>query len=73
MGLSCVVASGVDTPTVTAAWGCYGKAEVLDDAGAPRRDERELERLPRGAISQRRRFSSRERRSGGAGKRGPRS
>ena len=37
MGLSCVVASGVDTLTVTAAWGRYGKAEVLDDAGNPRR------------------------------------
>ena len=37
MGLSCVVASGVDTLTVTASWGRYGKAEVLDDAGNPRR------------------------------------
>ncbi len=37
MGLSCVVASGADTLTVTAAWGRYGKAEVLDDAGNPRR------------------------------------
>ena len=37
MGLSCVVASGVDTLTVTAAWGRYGKAEVLDDAGNLRR------------------------------------
>ena len=37
MGLSCVVASGVDTLTVTAAWGRYGKAEVLDDAGNSRR------------------------------------
>ena len=37
MGLSCVVASGVDTLTVTTAWGRYGKAEVLDDAGNPRR------------------------------------
>ena len=37
MGLSCVVASGVDTLTVPAAWGRYAKAEVLDDAGSPRR------------------------------------
>jgi len=37
MGLSCVVASGVDTLTVTASWGRYGKAEVLDDAGNARR------------------------------------
>src|ERR1035437_6555576 len=37
MGLSCVVASGVDTLTVTASWGRYGKAEVLDEAGNPRR------------------------------------
>jgi len=37
MGLSCVVASGIDTLTVTAAWGRYGKAEVLDEAGNPRR------------------------------------
>jgi Helicase conserved C-terminal domain len=37
MGLSCVVASGADTLTVTASWGRYGKAEVLDDAGNLRR------------------------------------
>ena len=37
MGLSCVVASGIDTLTVTAAWGRYGKADVLDEAGNPRR------------------------------------
>jgi len=37
MGLSCVAASGIDTLTVTAAWGRYGKADVLDEAGNPRR------------------------------------
>jgi hypothetical protein len=37
MGLSCVVASGIGTLTVTASWGRYGKAEVLDEAGNPRR------------------------------------
>ena len=37
MGLSCAVASGVDTLTITASWGRYGKAEVLDEAGNPRR------------------------------------
>jgi Helicase conserved C-terminal domain len=37
MGLSCVVASGIDTLTVTAAWGRYAKAEVLDEAGNLRR------------------------------------
>ncbi|MGH3188674.1 MAG: hypothetical protein ACRDPY_35870 [Streptosporangiaceae bacterium] len=37
MGLSCAVASGVDTLTVTASWGRYGKAEVPDDAGNLRR------------------------------------
>ena len=35
MGLSCVVASGIDTLTVTAAWGRYGKADVLDEARQP--------------------------------------
>lgn len=37
MGLSCVVALGIDTLTVTASWGRYGKDEVLDEAGNPRR------------------------------------
>ena len=37
MGLSCVVASGIDTLSLTAAWGRYGKADVLDEAGNPRR------------------------------------
>ena len=32
-----MVASGVDTLTVTAGWGRYRKAEMLDDAGNPRR------------------------------------
>ena len=37
MGLSCVVAAGVDILTVTATWGRYAKSEVLDDAGNPQR------------------------------------
>ncbi|HUZ52499.1 MAG TPA: DISARM system helicase DrmA [Streptosporangiaceae bacterium] len=37
MGLSFVVPSGVDELSVTASWGRYGKAEVLDEAGNPRR------------------------------------
>jgi len=37
MGLSFVVPSGVDEVSVTASWGRYGKSEVLDDAGNPRR------------------------------------
>jgi hypothetical protein len=37
MGLSCVVAPGVDILTVTATWGQYAKSEVLDDAGNPHR------------------------------------
>ncbi len=37
MGLSCVVASGIDTLTVIVAWGRYGKADVLDEGGNPRR------------------------------------
>jgi hypothetical protein len=37
MGLSCVVAPGVDILTVAATWGQYAKSEVLDDAGNPRR------------------------------------
>jgi len=48
MGLSCVVASGVDTLTVTASWGHYSKAEVLDDAGNLRRSwSRETARYPK--------------------------
>jgi hypothetical protein len=37
MGLSCVVAPGVDILTVTATWGQYAKSEILDDAGNPHR------------------------------------
>jgi hypothetical protein len=37
MGLSCVVDQGTDILTVTATWGQYAKAEVLDDAGNPHR------------------------------------
>ena len=37
MGLSCVVAPGVDILTITATWGQYAKSEVLDDAGNPHR------------------------------------
>ncbi len=37
MGLSFVVASGVDELSVSAFWGRYGKSEVLDEAGNPRR------------------------------------
>jgi Helicase conserved C-terminal domain len=37
MGLSFVVAPEVDELSVTASWGHYGKSEVLDDVGNPRR------------------------------------
>ena len=37
MGLSCVVAPGVDILTVTVAWGQYVKSDILDDAGNPHR------------------------------------
>ena len=37
MGLSFVVASGVDELSVTASWGRYTKSESLDEAGNPRR------------------------------------
>ena len=37
MGLSFVVAPGVDELSVTASWGRYGKSEVLDEAGNARR------------------------------------
>ena len=37
MGLSCVVAPGVDILTVTVSWGQYAKSDVLDDAGNPHR------------------------------------
>lgn len=37
MGLSFVVASGMDELSVTASWGRYTKSESLDEAGNPRR------------------------------------
>jgi hypothetical protein len=37
MGLSCVVAPGVDILTVTVTWGRYAKSDVLDEAGNPHR------------------------------------
>ncbi len=59
MGLSFVVAPGADELSVSALWGRYGKSEVLDEAGNPRRiwsrEPVALTRLVRldGAASQR--------------------
>ena len=37
MGLSCVIAAGIDILTVTVTWGQYVKSDILDDAGNPHR------------------------------------